>query len=588
MHYRAFVTDFDGTIASYGNVDRETILALYRLRQSGRRVILATGRFLDNLLSVCPEFGVFDYILAEDGAVLYRPSDGETTILSDPLPKRLMDALREAKVEPLYEGSVICSTVASEKTKILEAIQKVGLEVQIVFNGGSLMVVPVGGNKASGLDYVLRKLGLSFHEVVGVGDAENDYSFLQHCECPVAVQNAIESIKDIAVLVTNAPAGAGVQEVVAGLIKDDLSGIGKSLTRNSIVIGTLHDGSPFGMPVYGENVLVVGPPGAGKSDFASGFIERLIRKDYQVCVIDPEGDYVSVRELITLGSTRHTPRVSEVVGLLQDPEINGNVNLLGIPMSDRPEYFSQLFLAIQGLRTRTGRPHWIIMDEAHHLVPAAFRGNELALPRRFSETMLLTVNPDQLSSAILKMMDTVVAVGASPENSVARFASAVHKQPPKSIEGGSRESSGSKTMRSIRSNEIVVWPVRSGSPAIRMKVIPGRLERLRHLRKYAEGDLGSHSFYFRGPQGKQNLKAQNVLVFAQIAEGIDEETWLFHLRRGDYSRWLKEHVKDEEIAKQMEKIEQEPEFSSEESRQRASRLIRSRFTAPEDRGILAY
>jgi hypothetical protein len=54
------------------------------------------------------------------------------------------------------------------------------------------------------------------------------------------------------------------------------------------------------------------------------------------------------------------------------------------------------------------------------------------------------------------------------------------------------------------------------------------------------------SFYFRGPTGKHNLKAQNLNVFCQIAEGIGEETWMFHLRRNDYSRWMRDVIKNQE------------------------------------------
>jgi hypothetical protein len=48
------------------------------------------------------------------------------------------------------------------------------------------------------------------------------------------------------------------------------------------------------------------------------------------------------------------------------------------------------------------------------------------------------------------------------------------------------------------------------------------------------------SFYFRGPAGNLNLRAQNLVLFNQMAEGVDDETWLYHLRRGDHSRWFRE------------------------------------------------
>jgi hypothetical protein len=90
-----------------------------------------------------------------------------------------------------------------------------------------------------------------------------------------------------------------------------------------------------------------------------------------------------------------------------------------------------------------------------------------------------------------------------------------------------------------------------------------------------------HSFFFRGPENRQNLKAQNLAVFAQIADGIDEETWLFHLRRGDYSRWFRSAVKDNYLADEAARIEQRQDLSPWETRKLIRSLIKARYTLPE-------
>ena len=67
----------------------------------------------------------------------------------------------------------------------------------------------------------------------------------------------------------------------------------------------------------------------------------------------------------------------------------------------------------------------------------------------------------------------------------------------------------------------------------------------RHLLKYAEGELGEDkSFYFRGPKKALNLRAQNLSTFVQLADGVDDETWLHHLRAGKYSEWFRDAIKD--------------------------------------------
>jgi hypothetical protein len=74
-------------------------------------------------------------------------------------------------------------------------------------------------------------------------------------------------------------------------------------------------------------------------------------------------------------------------------------------------------------------------------------------------------------------------------------------------------------------------------------------QRRRHRRKYAAGELGEDkSFYFRGPSGKLNLRAQNMNLFAQLAEGLDDDTWSSRLAQADYSRWLRETIRDEDLA----------------------------------------
>src|SRR5690606_21275557 len=111
--------------------------------------------------------------------------------------------------------------------------------------------------------------------------------------------------------------------------------------------------------------------------------------------------------------------------------------------------------------------------------------------------------------------------------------------------------------------------------------IPPQRDRIRHRRKYAAGDMRYHSFYFRGADGRLNLRAQNLMIFAQIAEGLDEETWLYHLRRGDYSRWFRTAVKDPYLADQAQRIEQHRELPATESCKMIRNLIHSRYTLPE-------
>src|SRR5690606_10555482 len=111
-----------------------------------------------------------------------------------------------------------------------------------------------------------------------------------------------------------------------------------------------------------------------------------------------------------------------------DPRLTLNVNLLGIPLADRPEFFGQLFPNLQAVRTRTGRPHWIVLDEAHHMLPADWAHLGEALPQSLGETILVTVHPDHLAPLLLKLVDVIIAVGPTPQKTIQRFAATIGEQ----------------------------------------------------------------------------------------------------------------------------------------------------------------
>jgi hydroxymethylpyrimidine pyrophosphatase-like HAD family hydrolase len=428
MRYLVLVTDYDGTIATGGQAETAALLAIERLRMSGRRAILVTGRRVDDLLTVCPGVRLFDYVVAENGAVVYDPRTREQTFLAKPPPAEFIQRLKELVVDPIEVGKVVVSTWLPHHAAVLQAIQEMGLEFQIIFNKTAVMVLPSGVNKATGMEYALRKLGFSPHEAVGIGDAENDHSFLELCECAVAVANAVPCIRRLAAFTTKGEAGQGVAELIDELIANDLSRMQGQLQQNLIVIGLRADGTPVAVSPYGLNILIAGPSGSGKSTVALGIVERLIERTYQVCIVDPEGDYGTLQEVITLGNQRRAATVNETLAVLEDPKINLNVNLLGIPSADRPEYFGQLFPSLQAMRTRTGRPHWIVLDEAHHMLPADWGHLGEVFPQALGETVLVTVHPEHLASMTLSLVDAVIAVGHSPERTLKGFADATGRK----------------------------------------------------------------------------------------------------------------------------------------------------------------
>jgi hydroxymethylpyrimidine pyrophosphatase-like HAD family hydrolase len=223
MRFLALATDYDGTLAHHGRVDDETRAAVERLRTSGRRALLVTGREVPDLRATCPCLDLFDWVVAENGALLYRPVTGAEKPLAAPPPPKLLEALRDRGVQPLSVGRVIVATWEPHEKAVLETIRDLGLELQVIFNKGAVMVLPSGVNKATGLAAALTDLGLSADRVVGVGDAENDHAFLSLCEIAVAVANALPSVKEQVDWVTPGDHGAGVRQLIDELLTGDLA-----------------------------------------------------------------------------------------------------------------------------------------------------------------------------------------------------------------------------------------------------------------------------------------------------------------------------------------------------------------------------
>jgi HAD superfamily hydrolase (TIGR01484 family) len=570
MRYLALCCDYDGTIAHHGRVDEPTLAALKRLRESGRQLVLVTGRELDELQTVFPHLDLFARVVAENGALIYRPETREERLLDEAPPQSFVDKLVGRGVGPISVGRVIVATWEPHEKTVLETIRDCGLELQVIFNKGAVMVLPAGVNKATGLRAALAELNMSPHNAVGVGDAENDHAFLNICECAVAVANALPALKEKADIVTFADHGTGVAELIDEMLADDLASRDSgTLARHDILLGKNAEGKRIGLSPFRVSSLVVGSSGGGKSTVVAGLVERLRAANYNFCIIDPEGDYDSVESAVVLGNPEHAPTIDECLQLLNKPDQNAVINLLGVKLEDRPLLFLSLFSRIRELRARTGRPHWLIVDEAHHALPASWRSTDQHLPERLEGVVMVSVTPKLLATSVLRALDTLIVLGDRPREMLREFTD-VNRAPP--VEG---------VPEALESGTALLWSKTADGPPAVVRVEPSRTERRRHLRKYAEGELPEdRSFYFRGPEGKLNLRAQNLIQFMELGDGVDDDTWLFHLRQGEISRWLRQGIKDEPLANQAAAIEKNGQLDAAASRKKMRELIEATYTLP--------
>jgi HAD superfamily hydrolase (TIGR01484 family) len=569
MRYLALAADYDGTLAHHGKVAPSTVAALRRLKESGRKLLMVTGRELPDLFANFDFPELFDRIVAENGAVLYNPETKEETVLAEPPPPQFVEMLYARGVARISAGRVIVATWEPHQKEVLETIQDLGLEKQVIFNKGAVMVLPSGVNKATGLIAGLLQLGLSPHNCVTIGDAENDHTFLAASECGVAVSNALPALKERADYVTAGDHGRGVEELVDLLIADDLASLNDRLCRHGILVGKTAAGEERHLDPFGVNLLIAGTSASGKSTITTGLLERLEAKRYQFVIIDPEGDYSTLAKAFVLGDTTRPPLPEEVIDHLKKPSNNVVVNLLGIPLEQRPAFFDSLLPRLQAMRVAKGRPHWIVVDEAHHLLHAQWKPAEQTISGQKMGMTLITVHPESVAKSALERVNAAIVLGERPDKTLHAFCAAAGHRVPQAPAGP------------LGRGEVVLWQANQPEVEI-VRTEPPKTERRRHSRKYAEGNLGAErSFYFRGPENKLKLRAQNLMFFLQLAEGVDDDTWLFHLQRGDYSNWFREGIKDEDLAAEAEKIEASA-MDADESRAAFRAAVCARYTLPPD------
>lgn len=560
MYFLALAADFDGTLAKDGQVEPGTWASLRRLKASGRKLLLVTGRTLEDIATLLPEQALFDLIVAENGALLHHPGGGPDRLLCQPPSVLLLQRLQSLGVQPLSVGRAIIATFEPHHQSILAALHELGLELQISFNKGAVMVLPSGVNKATGLAAALAELGLSSHNVVGVGDAENDHALLQACGCSAAVSNALPALKQAVDLRLQADHGAGVSELINLMLEKDASLA--SPRKHGIPIGLDAAGRPVLIEPYDGNLLITGGSCSGKSTLITRLTEELADRKFEFCIIDPEGDYIGLANAVCVGNRDNAPDVPQALEILRKTAINLVINTQALELSERQRSFALVLSEAKRHRLATGRPHWLIVDEAHEVFPAPGGYSSEGTP---SGMILVTLCPHLLAPQILQRLTGVLALGHNASEFLASVAGLlgmslpVAASPPDSGVG-------------------LYWCPRGMAAPVTLEIrLPSQLHR-RHAGKYAVGDVGEgRSFYFHDRRRNSFLAAKNLFSFLDIAAHVDDEIWYCHLKAGDFSAWFRHVIKDEELAEETRGIELNPVLGTAESRRRIRQAICRRY-----------
>jgi hypothetical protein len=194
--------------------------------------------------------------------------------------------------------------------------------------------------------------------------------------------------------------------------------------RHGLAVGSFHDGSSAFIEPHRGSVLIAGRSGIGKSTLAIALTERMVEKQYEFCIFDPEGDYDGLENAIAIGDGNTAPRAEDAFQLLRKAGVNVVVNTQALDVTERLQFFAQLLPQVGSMRASTGRPHWLVIDEAHHLLPHT-RGNlPQVLPEELPATIFITVHPEEVSVDLLRTVQVVVALGEGALEVLAAFGKA--------------------------------------------------------------------------------------------------------------------------------------------------------------------
>ncbi len=546
MYRRVMAFDFDGTLAVNGDVPPDVETALEQCRASGHVLFLVTGRRYETV-SLGHLAELFTGIVWENGAVLSHTASGETYLPFGQLDPHLLKAMEDAGI-PFERGLAIAATWTPHDQALWRILSTHGGTTSIEYNKGAVMVLPPGATKGTGLERLLALCGLSPRNVAAFGDAENDLSMLTLAEVSVAVGDAVPSVIEISDVLAKAPGPQGVLEI---LREYPLGGkfLDIPLKRERpLLLGQTELGAPISVPtarLAGRNLGVFGNSATGKSWMVGLLAEGLHHEDYQVLLIDPEGDFRGLRVLprfASISGDRSTlPSPSAVVSLIEEGGVSLVLDLSQYPVTLRSHYVAELMRALRPVRERKFRPHWIVLDEAQEFL---FEGGEVtSLLRPVLEVggwAFVSYRPDRLSQSVLASLHHLLLTRIT-DNMIGDCL---------------RTHCTTCNLKGASLNQIPMGSaLLCGGDIVRMRPAIRRVPHVRHLYKYLDSPLPpGKRFAFRTEKGHLGLEAASLYELSHLIPTLPLESLEYHDRREDFVKWAESTLGDGALASRLRKV----------------------------------
>jgi len=521
--FRAVALGLDGTLSENDHLNEITLAAI-KARREELGMILVTARTFEEMEAAFPGlWSEFDAVVTENGAVLNVGTEARP--LASPVDPSVGRALADRGI-PAKTGSVLLTLAREDAAAAADIIADLGLDCQLVHNRGVAMVLPAGVTKGTGLLAALNELGLSAHNAIAIGDAENDLALLQTAEIGVAVANAVPSLAAQADLRLESSDGAGVAELLTGqLIAGQQPWCPR---RRSLQVGTFDDGQPVLVPGSQGSVLITGDSGTGRSYLAGLLAERWIDAGYAVLVLDPKGNHVGLarRPGVHLVDVEvQMPSPADLLRIARPGRASLVLDLSSLSEAGKSAYLLRMPAAIAAERTEHGIPHWTIFDEAHLIQQAEAAQSPLPGPSE-PGTCIITSRPDMLTAAFQDAVDVTIVTPGPPLPA----ANAPVEVPSASISVGAQ-------------------PPRPFIPATRAS------SHVRYQHKYTAPPLPFHqSFHFHEPE---RATAATLEEFRSHISHCGPDVLEYHLSRGDFSRWITGTLDEHGLGRRLAAIERD-------------------------------
>ncbi|MGE3510778.1 MAG: HAD hydrolase family protein [Vicinamibacterales bacterium] len=551
MKLSVLAIDYDGTIARNDALEPSVRDAIAYARAQDVTVMLVTGRILDDLRRVAGDLHFVDGVIAENGAVIEFPDSGYSTAMGPPPAPELLEALKNEGIRHDV-GRVVVEADAADASRILAIIRRLEAPLVPLFNRGRVMILPQAISKATGLRQALTFLRLSPHNGVAIGDAENDHQLLQACEVGVAVGWGSDALKRAADYVLPGGGPAAVAPYIRDLARSRLVPAAVK-TRRQLLLGYTDEGEALALAVRGRSVLIAGDTKSGKSWVTGLLCEQLILYGYCLCILDPEGDYVSLEALpgvTVFGGADPLPRPRDLLRALRHPDTSVVIDLSHASHDDKLEYLRTVLPALATLRRHTGLPHRIVVDEAHYFL----HGEDVMtlLDLELSGYTLVTYRASKLHPRVLAAHQAIVVTRESEPDEVDALVTLC----------SGCEAAPADDWRRLLGNlalgEAVVLPIteEAHGKARRIRLAPRLTPHVRHLAKYVDIPVPHRrAFVFARNGASTGPRARTLREFVEVVERTPDELLDGHVQRGDFSRWVADVFGDYQLAQELEDIE---------------------------------